>query len=389
MSSRPFRFLAGAACALVLGSAVLAEADIDWRVKGAVTPVKNQGAAGFDASWAFAVTGAVEGYRAIQFGQLTSLSEQELIDCVPQTGDCADPLCGQAPCGLNFAGNNGLCAESSYPYTAQQGTCRSCTPAAATTIPGWSRIQGEAALAGAVTIGPVIARLSIGDHGVPLASYTSYLGGVFVKPGYFDDSVHQWVLVIGYTSSNWIVKNSLGTTWGSSGYMLLSRGSNNLGIGDDAYVPSVDTGHGACALPDGTCADMTAVDCTAANGTYGGDLSFCPAVCPACAPLVALSAAPRPTKKGSGTLTLTVSGTATDGCAIDPSAAMYWITDSYDPGAPIVPAPVVLGDDGSFSFPVSLAATRSGKRAHVYKIFVTVDDVSGATATGVVAVPIT
>jgi hypothetical protein len=388
MSSRPFRFLAGAACALVLGSAVLAEADIDWRSKAAVTSVKNQGTPGFDASWAFAVAGAVEGYRVAHDGlPLVSLSAQELIDCVPQTGDCADPLCGQAPCGLNFAVSNGLCTESDYPYTALQGTCRSCTPAE--TIPGWSRIVGEAMLSGFLNIGPVIARLSIGDHGVPLASYTSYTGGDFLKPAYSDDSVHQWVLVVGYTPSRWIVKNSLGTSWGVSGYIFLERGKNTLGIEDDAYAPSADTGHGACALPDGSCADMTAVDCTTANGTYGGDLSFCPAACPACAPLVTLSAKPRPTKKGSETLTVTVTGTATDGCAIDPSTAMYWVVDSYDPGAPIVPTPVVLNEDGSFSFPVSLAATRSGKRSHVYKIFVTVEDTFGITATGIVAVPIT
>jgi len=134
MSNRPFRFFATAVSALVLGSAAIAGADVDWRTKGAVTPVKNQGTPGFDASWAFAVTGAVEGYWFIQGHPLASLSEQELIDCVPQTGDCADPLCGQAPCGLNLAVSHGLCVESAYPYTARQRACKTCTSVA--TIPG-------------------------------------------------------------------------------------------------------------------------------------------------------------------------------------------------------------------------------------------------------------
>ncbi len=337
MHARTFRLAAAAAGVLVLAGAAILEADIDWRSKGAVTPVKNQGTTSFDASWAFAVTGAVEGYRAINSGSLTSLSEQQLIDCVPAVGDCADPLCGQAPCGLNFAMTNGLASESAYPYTGLQGTCKVPTPVA--TIPGWTRLVGETGIAGALSSGPVIARLSIGDHGTPIAAWTSYAGGPFPASAAsaYDDTVHQWVLIVGYSSSLYTIKNSIGTSWGSSGYLFLPRGFNALGVGDDAYAPSIDTAHGACALPGGACQDMTAADCTTAGGIYGGDLSFCPASCGTCAddatpPVIRASAIPRPAKKGSGTLTLTVAGTATDDCTLDRSSGEYWVTDSYRPG---------------------------------------------------------
>ena len=53
------------------------------------------------------------------------------------------------------------------------------------------------------------------------------------------------VLVVGYTSTYWIVKNSWGPTWGDKGYIMLKRGvgtSGICGINMDPVQPQVAKG---------------------------------------------------------------------------------------------------------------------------------------------------
>ena len=62
------------------------ETAVDWRKKGAVNPVKNQGRCG--SCWAFSATAAVEGHNAIRDGHLKSYSEQQLVSCDRRSHGC-------------------------------------------------------------------------------------------------------------------------------------------------------------------------------------------------------------------------------------------------------------------------------------------------------------
>jgi C1A family cysteine protease len=111
--------------------------------------------------------------------------------------------------------NKGITTEAAYPYTAQQGTCKSGLTTAATITSFVDVTAGsETALLAAVNIGPVSIAIEADQQ-----CFQFYAGGILSDPSCGTQLDHG-VLVVGYGTENgvdfWIVKNSWGATWSVS-----------------------------------------------------------------------------------------------------------------------------------------------------------------------------
>lgn len=223
---------------VAMGSKIPAQ--LDWRDKGVVTPVKNQLRCG--SCWTFSATGALEAHAAIHAGKKgLDLSEQQLVDCAGDfdNNGCQGGLPSHAFTYLYFRG--GIEAEATYKYQAKNGNCTYNRFNSVLEVNGGSvniTALDEKALTEAIAeAGPVSVAFQV------VQDFMHYKSGVYsstqCKNGAMD--VNHAVLAVGYGTEGgkdyYIVKNSWSANWGDNGYFKIQRGVNMCGMGQCNSYP--------------------------------------------------------------------------------------------------------------------------------------------------------
>jgi C1A family cysteine protease len=198
--------------------------DMDWRTKGVITPVKDQGNCG--SCWAHSADEAVESFNALLHGTsaLYVLSVQQCTACTYSYNGCNGGWPHDAyPNAIQK--RNGIDLNSDYPYNiAQAGNCKfgasgnSDKPIAndkGYLSPAKGQLENLLSATGPVSVC------------VAAESWQTYTGGILKT---CTGSVDHCVQAVGYTTSSsepyWLVRNSWGAGWGEAGYIYLDMNAN-------------------------------------------------------------------------------------------------------------------------------------------------------------------
>jgi len=163
-------------------------AQVDWRTKGVVSAVKDQGQCG--SCWAFSAPyAALESAHAIATGNSVSLSEQDYIE----------------------VGDNVVVFFTFNVNNSDQ-------------------------LKAAIAQGPVSVTIEADNR-----AFQFYKGGLYDGANCANETKHE-VLFVGYGAGYYIVRNSWGASWGEEGYVRIAHADENTCdiFGGLATVVTVD-----------------------------------------------------------------------------------------------------------------------------------------------------
>jgi len=211
---------------------------IDWRTKGAVNPVKNQGQCG--SCWSFSATCAIEGHNFIQNNQLLSFSEQQLVDCDHQCYGCNGGFQAYA---MEYVQQAGQALESDYVYEARNDSCRASSYTKHVYVSGINQVQPKSAdqLIAAIAQGPTSVTVE-----ADRSAFQRYTSGVLNSSACGTQLDHA-ITGIGYGTEAgqqyYIVRNSWGPRWGEAGYIRIATvaGSSSgiCGIQQTSVWPNI------------------------------------------------------------------------------------------------------------------------------------------------------
>jgi len=205
---------------------ITAPVNIDWRTKGVITDVKNQGSCG--SCWSFGTAETLESYWALAGNNLTVLSEQQILDCTPNpngcggTGGCEGGTVELAYARIQVMG--GLSTEDDYPYQGEDESCINSQVIPLAKISGYVNLPSNVLmpmLNHLVNNGPMAIS-------VDASAWSFYGGGVFDGCDQSSPDLDHAVQLVGAGTDPsygdyWLVRNSWGEDWGENGYIRLKR----------------------------------------------------------------------------------------------------------------------------------------------------------------------
>ncbi|XP_005529723.1 PREDICTED: digestive cysteine proteinase 1-like [Pseudopodoces humilis] len=223
-----------------LHASIILPESLDWRMYGAVTPVKDQAVCG--SCWSFATTGAMEGALFLKTGVLTPLSQQVLIDCSWGFGNYACDGGEEWRAYEWIKKHGGIASTESYgTYKGQNGLCHYNQSEMLAKITGYVNVTSgniTAVKAAIYKHGPVAVSIDASHK-----TFSFYSNGIYYEPKCDNTpgSLDHAVLAVGYGvlqgETYWLIKNSWSTYWGNNGYILMAMKDNNCGVATEATYP--------------------------------------------------------------------------------------------------------------------------------------------------------
>ncbi|KAL7670880.1 hypothetical protein ACOME3_005796 [Neoechinorhynchus agilis] len=212
---------------------------LDWRQRGIISPVKDQGICG--SCYAFTTIGSIEAQYKLMLNQSETFSEQQIVDCSTWSGNygCQGGLLIST---YEYIQMMGVTSSRKYPYIGKEtGTCSYQISDAVALVIHYHSItpNQERKIMEALQFGPV----AVGIDG-SASEFINYRSGIYDGPCDATKLNHA-VLLIGYGSEEncgritdyWLIKNSFGDSWGEDGYIRIYRnGKNYCGV---ASIPAM------------------------------------------------------------------------------------------------------------------------------------------------------
>ena len=208
----------------------------DWRDTTYMTPVNSQGPCGS----CFAIVGPeiLDWWNnKLQPDNKNTSSVQQLLDCSSdEFPDDAERCAGSVmEYPLRYASHHRVWTERDYPYEETGDTCRGNVPSYKTIHPTQMHHTGleeEADIRKNLPFylyhfGPVGVSFDASDP------HFQHLGGGVYSPrarSCSRDFVNHAMLVVGYTPTYYIIKNSWGDQFADNGYFKLKRGVHMCGM---------------------------------------------------------------------------------------------------------------------------------------------------------------